>query len=118
MAERATAAGYPISHVQLGKYAREGADTMPSEKTRRAIAAALGVDPEEVKAAVWASIAPEQPDGVRAQHAQAFMRLTEGRTEEEIRKTLAVVEVVLGIPPRQEPAGGAPESSVEGPSRE
>ncbi|HEX2551170.1 MAG TPA: hypothetical protein VHK64_06215 [Nocardioidaceae bacterium] len=123
MAERAAAAGYKISHTQLGAYAAGRVKAVPDERTRKAIAAALFGNAEkpavdEVTAAALQSVTPGTADGAQAQHALAFMRLTEGRTEEEIRKTLAVVEVVLGIPPRQEPAGGAPESSVEGPSRE
>jgi transcriptional regulator with XRE-family HTH domain len=95
MAERARAAGHPISHTQLGAYARGEVDAMPSEATRHAIAAALGVTFNEVTAAAWTSVAPTPPGGMVSQHAQAFLRLTEGRTDEEIRQTLGVVEATL-----------------------
>jgi hypothetical protein len=112
----ATDGRYTISHVQLGEYAK-GVRPVPSEATRHAIAAALGVSFEEVTAAAMRSVAPEIDAGMASQHMLAFYRMTQDRTEDEIRRALAVVEVLLR-PPRQEPAGEAPESSVEGPSRE
>lgn len=101
MAARAEAAGYPISHAQLGFYARPGQTwPFPSERTRRGIAAALFGEPEgrsfdEVTAAAMRSVAPEALAGFSSQHAIAFLRLTEGRTDEEIRQTLGVVEATL-----------------------
>lgn len=90
MSERAQAAGHRISHTQLGAYARGEVTTAPNEPTRRAIAAALGVSVKEVTAAARASWAPDgaDPDG----RAYAWLRLTEGRTEEEIRHLLGVAE--------------------------
>ena len=95
MAQRATDAGHRISHTQLGAYSRGEVDALPSEKTRYALAAALGVTFDEVTAAAVESVAPDQLDGLRSQYAQAFLRLTAGRTEEEIRQTLGVVEATL-----------------------
>lgn len=95
MAERARVAGRKISHVQLAAYARGEFSALPSAATREVIAAALGVSFDEVTAAAWASVAPEQPEGPRTQYAQTFLRLTEGRTDAEIRQTLGVVEATL-----------------------
>lgn len=95
MAARATEAGYPISHTQLGAYARGEVPALPSERTRRAIAAALGVGFEEVTSAAMRSVAPDAHEGLSSQHAVAFLRLTEGRTDDEIRQTLGVVEATL-----------------------
>lgn len=97
MAQQATDATdgrYPISHVQLGEYAKS-VRPVPSEATRHAIAAALGVSFEEVTAAAVRSVAPEVPAEMASQHALAFLRLTEGRTDDEIRQTLGVVEAAL-----------------------
>src|SRR5690242_17865833 len=123
MAQRAadiTDGRYTISHVQLGEYAK-GVRPFPSEATRHAIAAALGVSFEEVTAAAVRSVAPEIPAGMTSQHMLAFYRMTEGRTDEEIRLGLGVVEAMMqamaASRARQEPAGEAPESSGEGPSR-
>jgi len=95
MAARAEAAGYPISHVQLAAYARGDVVALPSEKTRRAIAEALKVSVDEVTAAAVESVAPDLPEGLSVQHALAFLRLTAGRTDDEIRQTLGVVEATL-----------------------
>lgn len=94
MAQQATDAGRSISHVQLGEYAKTQRP-VPSETTRRAIAAALGVSFEEVTVAALRSVAPDVPDVALSPHALAFLRLTEGRTEDEIRRTLGVVEATL-----------------------
>jgi len=94
MSERAAAAGRKISHSQLGAYAAGRVKALPDEDTRHAIAAALEVSFEEVTAAALRSVAPDAPDGL-ASHAIAFLRLTEGRTDAEIRQTLAVVEATL-----------------------
>jgi hypothetical protein len=84
-----------LSHTQLGAYAAGRVKTVPDEQTQRAIAAALGVDVEEVAAAAWPAGAAKRPDGVTSQHALAFVRLTEGRTDEEMRRTLGVVEAMM-----------------------
>lgn len=94
MAERATAAGHPISHVQLGAYARGEVERPPNAATRAAIAAALIVSVDEVTAAARESWAPEQaaesvdPNG----RAYGWLRLTEGRTDDEVRHLLGVAE--------------------------
>lgn len=99
MAKRAADAGHPISHVQLGGYANGSIRAFPSEATRKAIAAALfgradGASLEEVTAAARQTAAPSVHVTV-SPHALAFLRLTEDRTEEEIRQTLGAVEAVL-----------------------
>lgn len=94
MAQRATDAGHPISHVQIGEYAK-APRPVPSEATRRALAAALGVSVAEVTRAAVQSVEPGLPEGWNGEYALAFLRLTEGRTDEEIRQTLGVVEATL-----------------------
>ena len=91
----ATDGRYSISHVQLGEYAKGNIAAIPAEATRHAIAAALGVSFDEVSAAAWRSVVPDAPEIEVSQHALAFMRLTEGRTDEEVRQTLRVVEATL-----------------------
>lgn len=113
MAARATAAGYPISHSQLGTYAAGRINpVVPDEHTRRAIAAALGVTFEEVTMAAVRWVAPEALDGISTQHAIAFLRLTEGRTDEEIQQTLGVVEATLRA---MEASRAAVEANADGP---
>jgi hypothetical protein len=98
MARRATDAGTPISHVSLGSYAAGKTRSMPGAPTRRALANALGVTLAEVTAAALESAAPELTElggRERTQHAEAFLRLTAGRTDAEIDQLLGVVEAAL-----------------------
>lgn len=107
---------YTISHVQLGEYAKGNIRAIPSEATRHAIAAALFGEPDgaafdEVTAAAWRSAVPDAPEISVSQHALAFMRLTDGRTDDEIRQTLRVVEATLRA---MEASRAAVESSDDG----
>lgn len=111
MAARAQAAGYQISHTQLGEYAR-GKVTFPSEQTREAIAAALMVDVVEVTLAAVESVAPGVLGAAQSEHAQAFVLKVKGRTDDEIRQTLGVVEATLRA---MEASRSAVESSDNGP---
>jgi hypothetical protein len=95
MSRRATEAGTPISHVSLGDYANRKVTSMPSQATRRALAAALEVSYDEVTAAALESAAPELAREGELQHAQAFLRLTAGRSAAEIEQLLGVVEAAL-----------------------
>lgn len=95
MSRRAADAGTPISHVSLGDYANRKVTSMPSETTRRALAAALEVTVAEVTAAALESMAPELAREGELQHAQAFLRLTAGRSAAEIEQLLGVVEAAL-----------------------
>lgn len=98
MAQRAKDAGTPISHVSLGDYANGKVTSMPSDATRRALANALNVTVAEVTAAALESAAPELAranEGALLQHAQAFLRLTAGRSDAEIEQLLGVVEAAL-----------------------
>jgi len=114
MAERAAAAGYRLSHTQFGAYARGEVRAVPDEDTRHALAAGLGVSFEEVTAAAWESVAPEPPPGLSAQHAIAFLRLTQGRTDAEIRQTLGVVEATLRAMAVSREAAGEASSTPSG----
>lgn len=107
MAARAEGAGYPLSHSQFGAYAAGRVKAIPDEPTRRAIAAALGVSFEEVTAAARESLGLDVSDAVQSQYVQAFVRNIEGRPDEEIRRALAVVEVLMGMAPGEE-AGEVP----------
>ena len=94
MAQRATDAGEPISHVQISEYAK-GPRPVPSEATRRALAAALGVSVPAVTRAAVLSVAPDMSEGVASEHAQAFVRRVEGRTEDDIQLLLGVLDATL-----------------------
>jgi hypothetical protein len=98
MARRAADAGTPISHASLGDYANRKVTSMPSEATRHALAAALEVTYDEVTAAAFETSAPKLARGANVeglQHAQAFLRLTAGRSAAEIEQLLGVVEAAL-----------------------
>lgn len=98
MADRAADRGHPISFVQLGEYASGKLRSFPNEDTRRAIAAALDVSLEEVAAAAVVTAAPELANGealLQLQDAQAFLRLTSGRSRAEVTQLLGVVEAAL-----------------------
>ena len=94
MAARAQAKGHQISHTQLGEYAR-GKATFPSGQTREAIAAALMVDVAEVNLAAVETAAPGVLGTAQSRYAQAFVLKVEGRSEEEIRQTLGVVDAFV-----------------------
>lgn len=97
MAQRAADANRPISHVQLGEYAKGAIREVPSEATRLAIAAALDVSLDEVTAAAFETAAPHitaaYPDGFG--RAGAFAHLTEGRSDAEIEQLFGVVRAAL-----------------------
>lgn len=97
MEERAAARGTPISRTTLSDYANGRIRAYPSEDTRRALAHALDVSVEEVTAAAIETAAPELKEGrgTELQHAQAFLRLTEGRSDDEIEQLLGVVVAAL-----------------------
>lgn len=97
MAQQATDAGHPISHVQLGVYHKGQARTFPSADTRRAIAAACDVSIEAVNAAAMETAAPQLrdafPNGFG--RATAFLHLTEGRSDAEVEQLLGVVRAAI-----------------------
>lgn len=97
MAQQATDAGHPISHVQLGDYHKGRVRSFPSLETRRAIAAACDVSVEAVNAAAMETAAPQLreafPHGFG--RATAFLHLTEGRSDAEVEQLLGVVRAAL-----------------------
>jgi hypothetical protein len=98
MEQRAAARGTPISKTALGEYASgKKAHHLPAPEIRAALANALDVDVEQVMAAVAVTAAPELLDdkGRVAPHSVAWLLMTEGRSEAEIKHVLAVVEQVL-----------------------
>lgn len=95
---RAKEAGHPISRSRLNTFVTtDEIKAIPSEQTRSAIAAALDVSVEVVTAASLESAGIDDlaADGRSLQHAEAFLRLTEGRTEEEVQHLLGVVTATL-----------------------
>lgn len=97
MEQRAAEHGTPISRQSLSDYATGKVRAYPPERTRRALAHALDVSYEEVTAAALESAAPEikETGGAQLQHAQAFLRLTDGRTDDEIEQLLGVVVAAM-----------------------
>lgn len=99
MAERATRAGHPISHPSISAYATEKVREVPSESTRKALAAALDVPIEVVTAAAFETAAPglrdSWPEGFG--RAQLFIHKTEGRSDAEVAEVLRVVEAALAM---------------------
>lgn len=94
---RANERGHKISFSTLAAYARGDRAALPPPSTREAIAAALGVPVDVVMRAAIESAAPQvlDDDGRVADHAMAWLVLTEGRTEQEIQHLLGVARQVL-----------------------
>lgn len=94
---RATERGHKISFSSLAAYARGERTSFPEPSTREAIAAALGVPVDVVTQSAVESAAPQVLDdnGRVADHAMAWLVLTEGRTEQEIQHLLGVARQVL-----------------------
>jgi transcriptional regulator with XRE-family HTH domain len=109
MEQRAAEHDTPISRQTLSDYANGKVRAYPSESTRRALAHALGVGYEEVTAAALESAAPEMKEsgGAQLQHAQAFLRLTDGRTDDEIEQLLGVVVAAMRAMDAHRRADGA-----------
>jgi transcriptional regulator with XRE-family HTH domain len=96
MAHRAAAAGTPISRTTLGDYANGKQTSVPDEDVRRALAAALDVSFEVLTAAALETVAPTLAgDGRTAYRAEAWLKLTAGRSDQQVEHLLAVVEAVL-----------------------
>lgn len=97
MAARARDAGHPISHSSLGDYQTKRTTPDPrNEAQMTRLAAALGISVDEVRAAAWESVGHPTPlDGRRTQQVEAFLRLTDGRSEQEIEQLLGVVSAFV-----------------------
>lgn len=98
MQQRARAAGRPISRSTLNGYALGRPSTQPARDTALALAAALGVTFEEVAAAVQETFGLDEgasPEARRMQRSEAWLRLTDDRTEREVDELLVIVEQVL-----------------------
>jgi hypothetical protein len=96
MERRAADAGTPISRTSLGDYANGKQTAFPNEDARRAIAAAIDSSYEVVTAAALESAAPQVAgDGRTLQRAEAWLKLTEGRSDEEVQHLLGVVAAAL-----------------------
>src|SRR5690242_1436863 len=99
MEERARRAGHPISRSMISAYMRGEVTTPPNRERVHAIASALDVSFEEVAAAVRESYhlkdVQASADDVQNQRAQAWLRLTGHRTDDEISELLLIVEQIL-----------------------
>lgn len=95
---RSKDAGHPISRSRLNTFGNQHVlGALPAEDTRTAIAAALGVSVDTVTAAALESAGIDElvGDGRSLQHAEAWLRLTAGRSEIEIQHLLGVVSAAL-----------------------
>lgn len=100
MADRARGAGYPISRSMISAYMRGEVSTRPSRERALALAAALGVSFEEVATAVEETYrlnvdADRSQSHRESQRAQAWLRLTGERTDDEVNELLLIVEQIL-----------------------
>lgn len=107
MEARARRAGYRISRSTISAYERGKITTQPSRKTVQALAAALDVTYEEVAAAASEQfgLGDDQCDASRSQRAQAWLRLTADRTDEEVQHLLKVVEEIVRFEDRLRKGG-------------
>lgn len=103
MEARASAAGRPISRSALNSYANGATRQHPDEERVAALVAALDLEktPEVVAAAVHESFGVDTGDTVATgrtiQQASAWLRLTAGRTEEEVERLLAAAEAIIKL---------------------
>lgn len=96
MERRAAAAGRPISRTSIGDYANGKQTAFPNEEIRHALAAAIDSSFEVVTKAALQSAAPDADiDGRNLQRAEAWLKLTEGRSDEEVRHLLSVVRAAV-----------------------
>ena len=98
MEERARAAGHRMSRTQLNAYARGEVKKRPERAAVEALAAALGCPFPQVATAVDQAFdlgGPTPPERRRSQHAEAWLRLTDSRSNEEVEELLLIVEQVL-----------------------
>lgn len=92
MAERATAAGYPVTRNYLMDVAKNEIKQVPREETLRGIAAAVDLPWETVFKAAGESLGVTMTAPVEIDRGiQVVVGLLEGRTEEE---RAAIVELV------------------------
>jgi transcriptional regulator with XRE-family HTH domain len=107
MAERARSAGHPISRSMISTYMRGEAATPPNRERVQSLAAALGVSFDEVAAAVNESYRLDgeesSPRDVEVQRAQAWLRLTGERTDDEVNELLLIVEQILRMRDKDRP---------------
>lgn len=98
MEERARAAGYPLSRSQISAYEHRQVATQPSREVVQGLAAALDLSFEEVAAAVTETFGLDGTHSTerrQARRAEAWLRLTDNRTEAEVDELLLIVEQVL-----------------------
>ena len=98
MEERARQAGHQISRSAISDYERGNIVTRPTRERVVALAAALGCTYEEVATAVQETYrleAESPPERQRSQRAEAWLRLTGDRTDDEVTELLLIVEQIL-----------------------
>ena len=99
MEDRGRRAGYSISRSTISAYEHGKIPTRPSRERVEALAAALGCSYPEVAAAVDETYRLDSDEtplaGRRAQRSQAWLRLTEERTDDEVAELLLIVEQIL-----------------------
>lgn len=98
MEQRARDAGFPISRSQISNYEHGSVERQPTEPIARGLAAALGCTFEEVAAAASESFGfdvARSGERRESQRAEAWLRLTEGRSDAEVEELLAAVEAIL-----------------------
>lgn len=107
MEDRARAAGHPISRSTISAYEHGEITLQPSRDTVAGLAAALGVTYDEVAAAATETFGLDAAtlEGLRAQRAEAWLRLTDRRTDAEVDELLVIVDQVLRMRDMDGPNG-------------
>lgn len=98
MEERARRAGHQISRSLISDYERGNITAPPSRARVEALAAALDCSVPEVVSAVAQSFGLADGDSAerrQTQRAEAWLRLTDQRSDEEVDELLLIVEQVL-----------------------
>ena len=98
MEERARQAGHPISRSQISAYEHGQVTTQPTRGVVLGLAAAIDCTFDEVAAAVAETFgfdSTRASERQRSQRAEAWLRLTGDRTDDEVTELLLIVEQIL-----------------------
>lgn len=109
MEERARRGGHSISRSLISDYEHGRIAARPGPERVRAIACAIGCTYDEVAAAVDETYqlgTRQAQERRKSQRAEAWLRLTDERSDTEVEELLLIVEQVLRMRDLDVPGGG------------
>ena len=100
LSARAKAGGYTLNETTINAYVKHPLDEAPRRRTMHALAVALDVSYDTIRAAVFESMAEDGDSVVQvadAPHVQAWVTLAEGRTEDERAHMVEAARLVAAV---------------------